>query len=151
MTCIAAQIIGAKEFWQRKHGSMETWVMLTSKYQMRIHHAFTVSDMYGMWLPWSSWGQCSTSPRWRGRAASHPAAASPPPPAPSSPACNPSTSCTGISKRIKQELEDLVSSLDMTMPLPVLSTEELSHRGRLAGTRQRAQTTLRVQQWLNRR
>ena len=52
--------------------------------------------------------------------------------------------------RIKQELEDLVSSLDMTMPLPVLSTEELSHRGRLAGTRQTAQTTLRAQQWLNR-
>ena len=22
MTCIAAQIIGAKEFWQRKHGNM---------------------------------------------------------------------------------------------------------------------------------
>ena len=50
------------------------------------------------------------------------------------------------SRRIKQELEDLVSSLDMTMPLPVLSTEELSHRGRLAGTRQTAQTTLRAQQ-----
>ena len=54
------------------------------------------------------------------------------------------------SRRIKQELEDMVSSLDMTMPLPVLSTEELSHRGRLAGTRQTAQTTLRAQQWWNR-
>ena len=38
MTCIAAQIIGAKEFWQRKHGNMgDVW----TKYNIKVSNENT--------------------------------------------------------------------------------------------------------------
>ena len=40
MTCIAAQIIGAKEFWQRKHGNMgDVW----TKYNIKVSNENTPS------------------------------------------------------------------------------------------------------------